>query len=75
MITHKLTKAPALPRRAILLNGAAMATLATLSPVKVDAQLDTAQRSAADAIRPFRVKVPEKLPTRSVMGAANLQAE
>ena len=35
--------------------GAAIAILSVLSPLSVAAQSETAQRSAADAIRPFHV--------------------
>ncbi len=58
--THKSTAASVLSRRALLLNGLAMAALAAFSPVTAaTTQLDTAQPSAADAIRPFRVHVPK----------------
>ena len=60
MTAHKSTAASVLSRRALLLNGAAMAALAAFSPVTAAAQLDTAQRSAADAIRPFHINVPEE---------------
>jgi len=60
MTAHKSTAASVLSRRALLLNGAAMAALAAFSPVTAAAQLDTAQRSAADAIRPFHIHVSEE---------------
>jgi microsomal epoxide hydrolase len=61
MTAHKSTAASVLSRRALLLNGAAMAALAAFSPVTAAAQLDTAQRSAADAIlRPFHIRVSEE---------------
>ena len=59
MITHKSTAASVLSRRALLLNVVAMAALAAFSAVTAAAQLDTAQRSAAAAIRPFHIHVPE----------------
>jgi pimeloyl-ACP methyl ester carboxylesterase len=60
MTTHKSTAAFVLSRRVLLLNGLAMVALTAFSPVAAVAQLDTAQRSPADAIRPFRVHVSEE---------------
>ncbi|MDZ8082259.1 MAG: epoxide hydrolase family protein [Nostoc sp. SerVER01] len=66
MTKHKSTAASALSRRTLLLNGVAMAVLAAFSPVTIAAigkettKKNTAQRSAADAIRPFRVHVPQE---------------
>jgi len=60
MTAHKSTAASVLSRRALLLNGAAMAALAAFSPMTAAAQLDTAQRSAADAIRPFHIHISEE---------------
>jgi pimeloyl-ACP methyl ester carboxylesterase len=65
MTKHKSTAASVLPRRTLLLNGLAMAALAAFSPVTVAAigeettKKSMAQRSAADAIRPFLVHVPQ----------------
>jgi hypothetical protein len=78
MTAHTSTAASVLSRRALLLNGVAMAALAAFSPVTAAAigkettreketkmktattQLDTTQRSAADAIRPFHIHVSEE---------------
>jgi pimeloyl-ACP methyl ester carboxylesterase len=60
MTTHKLTAASVLSRRALLLACMAMAALAAFSPVTAAAQPDMAQRSASDAIRPFRAHVPDE---------------
>ncbi len=57
MITRRSIKASVLSRRAMLLNGVAMATLAALSPVTAADQPDTVQGSAADAIRPFHINM------------------
>jgi pimeloyl-ACP methyl ester carboxylesterase len=57
MTAHKSAAGSVLSRGALLLNGAAMAALAAFSPVTATTQLDTAQRSAADAIRPFHIHV------------------
>ena len=53
MTLRKSNAASMLLRRALILNGVAMAAFAVFSPVT------TAQTSAADAIRPFKVQVPQ----------------
>ncbi|MDZ8240551.1 MAG: epoxide hydrolase [Nostoc sp. ChiQUE01a] len=66
MTKHKSTAASILSRRTLLLNGVAMAVLAAFSPVTIAAigkettKKNTAQRSAADPIRPFRVHIPQE---------------
>ncbi|WP_441614891.1 MULTISPECIES: epoxide hydrolase family protein [unclassified Cupriavidus] len=59
MSTQESTRAPVLSRRALLLSGAATAALAMFRPVMAAVQPDAGQRYAADAIRPFRVHVPQ----------------
>jgi pimeloyl-ACP methyl ester carboxylesterase len=60
MTTYKFAASSILSRRALLLDGAAAAALAAVSPAAATTPVDPAQRSAATAIRPFRVHVPEE---------------
>jgi pimeloyl-ACP methyl ester carboxylesterase len=59
MNTLKSTAASVVSRWAMLLNAAATAALAALSPMTAAAQPNAAQPHAADAIRPFKVHVPQ----------------
>jgi pimeloyl-ACP methyl ester carboxylesterase len=59
MAAHNSTKAGALFRRTLILNGAALAALAVFRPIMAAALPDAAPRLAADTIRPFRAHVPQ----------------
>ena len=59
MTAQDLMPAAALSRRKLLLGGAATASFAAFPAGAMAAQDDTPGRYAADALRPFRVNVPE----------------
>ncbi|WP_037385279.1 epoxide hydrolase family protein [Sinorhizobium americanum] len=58
MTAQRVSHAPALSRRALLLNGAAAAAFTALRPATALAQAAAPAILDADAIRPFRVDVP-----------------
>ncbi len=58
MTAQETAGASALSRRALLLNGAAVAAFAVLRPAMALAQADAPTPSEADDIRPFRVDIP-----------------
>lgn len=55
----KVPRHPALSRRTLLLQGAGSAALAALPVAALAAAPEDAPRQAADAVRPFRARVPE----------------
>lgn len=59
LVAPESTPNPVLSRRALLLSGAAAAAAAIFPPVVSAVQPDAGQRYAADAIRPFRIHVPQ----------------